>query len=285
MDGTWQSSPVSSFTSCFLINMLSTGDLIHVVCQNPQANEIIVDNKQNLLILHPDILISSTAVSDSFTCLRKAVLRDRIRDTADYNEALVHGLIMHRVFQSSLQSGDFSFHTLKSEIEQAVISSVEELYAIDQTEQMAMLILERHIPTMQSWAAAYLTSNPTPSAIVATDRGPSFGNHRKEPVVVGVDKVLDIEEHIWSPMYGLKGMIDVTIQAKIKQGPHTQILTIPMEIKTGKKNKILSHRAQTILYTLLMHDRYGKQAVRIRYPSRPYFSHLIVNPSDHRIAL
>ncbi|GAB5585844.1 DNA replication endonuclease-helicase Dna2 [Umbelopsis nana] len=233
---------------------IAVGDLIHVICPNPQANEIVIDNRQNLLILHPDILISSTAVSDSFICLRKAVLRDRIRDMADYNEALVHGLIMHRVFQSSIQSGDFSYKTLKHEIEKAVTESVEELYAIDQSEQTAMLVLEKLVPNMQAWAAAYLTSQP--KASVVTDRGPSFGQHRPDPVVVGVEKVLDVEEHIWSPMYGLKGMIDVTVQAKIRQGSDTHTLTIPMEIKTGRKNKILAHRAQTILYTLLMHDRY-----------------------------
>ncbi|KAI9285520.1 DNA replication factor Dna2-domain-containing protein [Umbelopsis sp. AD052] len=139
-----------------------------------------------------------------------------------------------------------------------ITTSVEALYAIDQSEEKVLLILERYIPGMQSWATTYITAEPTSHATVVTDRGPSFGHDRHQPVVVGIEKVLDIEEHIWSPMYGIKGMIDVTVQAKIKKGQDTQTLTIPLEIKTGVKSKILAHRAQTILYTLLMHDRYDK---------------------------
>lgn len=239
-------------------NFSFIGDLIHVICPNPREKIIVVDNKQNLLIIHPDTLISSTAVSDSFICVRRAVLRDRIRDTADYNEALVHGEIMHKVFQSLIPSGDFSLGRVKAEMRRIVMASVEELYAIDQSEEKVLLILERYIPGMQAWAATYLTAEPTPHASVVTDRGPSFGHDRHQPVMVGIEKVLDIEEHIWSPMYGIKGMIDVTVQAKVKKGQTTQTLTIPLEIKTGVKSKILAHRAQTILYTLLMHDRYGK---------------------------
>lgn len=253
-----------------------SGDLIHVICPNPREKIIVVDNKQNLLIIHPDTLISSTAVSDSFICVRRAILRDRIRDTADYNEALVHGEILHKVFQSLIPSGDFSLGRVKAEMRRIVMDSVEELYAIDQSEEKVLLILERYIPGMQAWAATYLTAEPTPHASVVTDRGPSFGHDRHQPVVVGIEKVLDIEEHIWSPMYGIKGMIDVTVQAKIKKGYTTQTLTIPLEIKTGVKSKILAHRAQTILYTLLMHDRYGKGHTALSSKPKVYFEIVVL---------
>ncbi|KAJ2963613.1 hypothetical protein NQZ79_g1441 [Umbelopsis isabellina] len=235
---------------------VSCGDIVHVISSNPRAATTIIDNQSNLIIVHPDTLISSTAVSDSFTCIRKAVLRNRIRDLADFNEALVHGNILHRVFQNTILSQDFSVENLQKEIAETVAGHLDQLYAIGQSDQTAILILERFIPNMQSWAATYLTSQPSSAAVVSSDRGPSFGQPGVGPVVVGVEKVLDIEEHIWSPMYGLKGMIDVSVQANIRQGSTVHTLTIPMEIKTGRKAKILAHRAQTILYTLLMHDRY-----------------------------
>jgi DNA replication ATP-dependent helicase Dna2 len=71
-----------------------------------------------------------------------------------------------------------------------------------------------------------------------------------------VSKLLDVEEHVWSPMYGLKGNIDATVQVTMqdhKQQP--RILTVPFEVKTGK-NANASHRAQTALYNLLLSDRY-----------------------------
>ena len=70
-----------------------------------------------------------------------------------------------------------------------------------------------------------------------------------------ISKLLDVEEHVWSPMYGLKGNIDATLQVTIKDGNESQVLTVPLEVKTGKSAAV-SHTAQTALYNLLLSDRY-----------------------------
>ena len=75
---------------------------------------------------------------------------------------------------------------------------------------------------------------------------------------MSVNKLLDVEEHVWSPMYGLKGNVDATVQVVMKNGENEQTLTVPFEVKTGKNNSNPSHKAQTALYTLLLSDRYGK---------------------------
>jgi len=59
-------------------------------------------------------------------------------------------------------------------------------------------------------------------------------------------------------MFGLKGKIDATIQVTVQTREETRTLTVPFELKTGKKSNVIDHRAQTMLYTLLMTDRYGK---------------------------
>lgn len=75
---------------------------------------------------------------------------------------------------------------------------------------------------------------------------------------VSINKLLDVEEHIWSPMYGLKGNVDATVQVSMKEGLASNVLTVPLELKTGKNNAIESHRAQAALYSLLLSDRYGR---------------------------
>ena len=72
-----------------------------------------------------------------------------------------------------------------------------------------------------------------------------------------INKVLDIEEHVWSPMYGLKGNIDATVQSTIKDRKSERTLTVPFEMKTGKNSTAALHRSQTMIYTLLLKDRYG----------------------------
>ena len=83
---------------------------------------------------------------------------------------------------------------------------------------------------------------------------------------VAINKLLDVEEHIWSPMYGLKGNVDATVQMTIQEdgvtktggGQERKTLLVPLELKTGKNTSEVAHRAQTSLYTLLLSDRYGE---------------------------
>ena len=74
---------------------------------------------------------------------------------------------------------------------------------------------------------------------------------------MSINKLLEVEEHIWSPMYGLKGNVDATVQVVYRDGTDDRILTVPLEVKTGRNETSHSHRAQTALYTLLLSDRYG----------------------------
>jgi DNA replication ATP-dependent helicase Dna2 len=74
---------------------------------------------------------------------------------------------------------------------------------------------------------------------------------------LSINKLLEVEEHIWSPMYGLKGNIDATVQIVCREGTSEKTLVVPLELKTGRRDTNMAHRAQTALYTLLMSDRYG----------------------------
>ena len=76
---------------------------------------------------------------------------------------------------------------------------------------------------------------------------------------MSINKLLDVEEHVWSPMYGLKGNIDATVQMVQQELDidEQKTVVVPLELKTGKNTSNISHRAQTALYTLLLSDRYG----------------------------
>lgn len=81
--------------------------------------------------------------------------------------------------------------------------------------------------------------------------------------LVRVKRVLDVEEDIWSPMYGLKGYVDVSVEVEFhecggKDGSARKSTSVmPLELKTGRSISALEHRAQTMLYTLMMSDRYA----------------------------
>lgn len=76
----------------------------------------------------------------------------------------------------------------------------------------------------------------------------------------------DIEESIWSPKWGLKGKVDASIQAALLdsamvKGANAPQHILPFEIKTGRAVGVMEHRAQTMLYTLLMEERYREGCV------------------------
>ncbi|KAJ3182151.1 Tripartite DNA replication factor [Gaertneriomyces sp. JEL0708] len=229
---------------------VAVGDYIHVMGEfDPFLQRCIVDNQKNLAVLHPDTLISATYVSESFECSRKIVLQERVKAAGEYTEPLVYGSILHCLWQTALTERDFSTARLHAEIEFLVRGNVPQVYAMGKTEDHAIKILKTKVPLLQAWAAKY------------TDQTWKVSDQRKLPVSSGkgirIGKVLDIEESIWSPAYGIKGMVDATVQLQLPRGtgkPRTVVA--PLEFKTGRNAAVVSHRAQTTLYTLLLNDRY-----------------------------
>ena len=89
----------------------------------------------------------------------------------------------------------------------------------------------------------------------------------EDPSIIAINGLHDVEEDIWSPKWGLKGKVDASVQVGInhhptKAGSIVEENVAPLEIKTGRSVGVMAHRAQTMLYTLLMEDRYGKTLVR-----------------------
>lgn len=121
------------------------------------------------------------------------------------------------------------------------------------------------LPQLQGWARIFVKTKPGVSglficsdALLTSPQQDAVVKDRESKTLrMSIDKLLEVEEHIWSPMYGLKGNIDASIQAVMQDEHGERVVTAPFELKTGRATNI-SHQAQTALYTLLMSDRYGK---------------------------
>lgn len=61
---------------------------------------------------------------------------------------------------------------------------------------------------------------------------------------VKVTEILDVEENIWCPRFGLKGKIDVTVGVTIHRRSQTQYRIVPLELKSGKESNSIEHRSQ-----------------------------------------
>jgi DNA replication ATP-dependent helicase Dna2 len=197
------------------------GDFVHVIGKFETEKRVcIINNDQNFVVVHPDILISATSVADSLTCLRKSILQERVKVTNDTSAPMVYGNLLHNLLQICMSHDNFDTTFMTKEIDTLISTSTESLYAIGESEATAKETLCGSIETLQSWASTFFTQIPKVQSTCMLDRLPYLylgeqinaaveiprGNGKNSPRLA-ISKVLDIEEHIWSPMYGIKGNI------------------------------------------------------------------------------
>lgn len=127
------------------------------------STKFIVNDQRNLLILHPDTLITSTQIAEIVHCVRKAVIDDRIKRAGDTNIAAQLGIMMHELIQTALKKADYSESFLEQEMERIVADKIETLYFLGQTEETARSHLRELITSFRSWAEDYLTDLPVSS--------------------------------------------------------------------------------------------------------------------------
>ncbi|KAL8392886.1 hypothetical protein RB595_002904 [Gaeumannomyces hyphopodioides] len=220
---------------------------VHVIGEFEESGMCVVDNSHNMLILHPDQLISATVVADSFGCIRRAVLQDRVKATGEASAPMVYGTMLHEIFQEALVANKWDSQFLAAVVDKNMERHVEDLYVIKVSLADAREHLLSKMKEMRQWAEAFVSAFPRSDAVVQGRHG--------DKANMCVSKLLDVEEHVWSPMYGLKGNIDATVQVTMRDGNERRTLTVPFEVKTGK-NVVANHQAQTALYNLLLSDRY-----------------------------
>jgi DNA replication ATP-dependent helicase Dna2 len=100
---------------------------------------------------------------------------------------------------------------LRELIENVAMRHLEDLYTIKLQIPQAVEYLQSKMPELQSWAELFVSSQPKREAVVRAGNG--------ETASMCVSKLLDVEEHVWSPMYGLKGNIDATVQVTMQDAP------------------------------------------------------------------
>ncbi len=237
-------------------------------------------------ILYPSYLVSATTVGTSFKCLRQTVISQQVQHTwGDANEAATVGTIMHELAGKALLSAaGRNPEPMEVSVERLIRSMTNAIFEIDYTERRLKKRIDDTIPGVERWAsklAALSRVTKLPRATVggnalarrnrkaAIDKlrnrcteGVDFQGTVKEPGgTLQVDEIIDIEELIWAPKLGLKGILDGVASAVVRHPNKKpeEILTpsvVPIELKTGKWRDV-GHDAQVFLYTLMIGERYG----------------------------
>lgn len=146
--GTWFETPVTKSA------------YVHVLGVFESDGRCVVDDVHHMIILHPDHLISSTVVADSFGCTRRAVLQDRVKATSANSAPLVYGTILHEIFQAAMLANRWDTEWLNQQIDDIATRHIEELYTILLEIPQAIEYLRSKMPELQSWAELFVASQP-----------------------------------------------------------------------------------------------------------------------------
>ncbi|XP_059968935.1 DNA replication ATP-dependent helicase/nuclease DNA2 isoform X2 [Mesoplodon densirostris] len=238
---------------CFV--PVEPGDIIHLE-GDCISDTWIIDEDFGYLILYPDMLISGTSIASSIRCMRRAVLSETFKNSDPATRQMLIGTVLHEVFQKAI-SDSFAPEKLQELAFQTVreIRHLKEMYRLNLNQDEIKQEVEEYLPSFSKWAGDFMhkhTSTDFPQMQLSL---PSDGNNGNSTCNIQVINSLDIEESIWSPRFGLKGKIDVTVGVKIHRGRKTKYKIMPLELKTGKESNSIEHRSQLVLYTLLSQER------------------------------
>ena len=150
---------------------------MNVIGKEASPGKYVLSNElPNLLVLHPDTLLSGSMVSDSFVCLRKSVLDDRVKILHSQNMAALLGNALHELFQycwvesgklliphmdlhhnSSKDSKLRSLHTpwqrdsMENYCREIVQRKISDIWAIGEREDTLLIGLHEGIDPLIDW--------------------------------------------------------------------------------------------------------------------------------------
>ena len=240
--------------------------------------DITMDGDQ-LLVMHPGVMINSTTVGGSMQCLRRSVLQTVVPDNGggDGGQAALLGTLSHDLCEGSLLAtafnkgpGAIGFYKHADII---VNENVGKLFASGVTEQEAVDRLRYVGPGVHKWSRALVRRNAGVSSGPVASAPPGVGCEvldgpgRSSAGNVVLTKMVDAEETVWAPKFGLRGVIDAVAVGKLETPPVPGVNTkpsvssgiVPVELKTGYWRSPVEHGAQLTLYTLMLAERYKQR--------------------------
>uniref|UniRef100_A0A8C2VM03 DNA replication ATP-dependent helicase/nuclease n=2 Tax=Chinchilla lanigera TaxID=34839 RepID=A0A8C2VM03_CHILA len=231
------------------------GDIVHLE-GDCSSDTWIIDKDSGFLILYPDMLISGTSIASSIRCLRRAVLSETFRSSHPATRQMLIGVVLHEVFQKAI-SDSFAPEKLRELAFQTVqeIKHLKEMYRLNLSPDEIKQEIEEYLPAFSKWARDFMHQSVSADFPQMQLSLPSDGSTNNSTCNIEVISSLDIEESIWSPRFGIKGKIDVTVGVKIHRGCKAKYKIMPLELKTGKESNSVEHHGQVVLYTLLSQER------------------------------
>jgi DNA replication ATP-dependent helicase Dna2 len=138
----------------------TVGSYIHIIGSFDKNGHCTIDDSHNILILHPDHLISATVVADSFGCVRRAVLQDRVKATGEASAPMMYGTILHELFQEALKANSWDDASFSKIIAAILPRHYETVVEIGLNLNQVQEHLKSKFPEIRGWAEVFMSESP-----------------------------------------------------------------------------------------------------------------------------
>ncbi|KAL5511792.1 DNA2 [Sanghuangporus vaninii] len=255
---------------------VETGDILNIIGSfSSRDNTIVISSKHNMLVQHPDILVTATSIANALHCPRRSLLSLMVHSSSDKTPSLIWGSMLHEVMQRCLSTQRWDVSSIESFIDECIQKNLMELIQIDVGVDEAKIEISKRAGGLKIFGERFLGEIPKPNANLSNTRDIQGATAR-----LAITRLLDVEEEIWSPKLGFKGKVDASLQVRIDEfaadrvnhrsresTPCTTVANMPLEIKTGRAAPSMEHRAQTMLYSVLMDERHGSKLAESSFDS------------------
>lgn len=202
-----------------------------------------------MILVSPSMKVKVTSLTAKSSCMRANILRSLHSPPGDFSVPGLKGTIQHAIFEKVMLSKvAFDEKKIKETVFEQMKEEIEMIFAlgIDYDEFEKELIESAN--NVLKWKGKYLgTEEPL---------------HRLEDTRIYLTELVITEKAFSSDVFGMSGIVDAIFNCRVdKYGPNNQILsssivTIPFELKTGKKVKD-EYESQVLIYNFLMREDTG----------------------------
>ena len=151
----WIDTDVHAGKNCMSFNKTSVsrliGDIINLIVPIYSARDVVVSAKQNLLIIHPDILVTATSVANAAHCSRKPLLSLLLKPLTDISPSLLWGNVLHEAVQRCFTETQWDLHFINTVINDLVDERFLDLVRLKDIRALSR-ISERIIPLQSQYS-------------------------------------------------------------------------------------------------------------------------------------
>ena len=228
-----------------------------------------------VLVLHPEMLMSPSIISETSSCNRRAALKSKMGSSGISFKSAFIGTMRHGLFEACMKTAEFDLLSAQRAIKEQIREKAEVLIGCNITEAEAEAEVLGALPMIQQFAKEYTTLRK--DIMMLSSLGKPVGGVACHPDIrLLVRGVHAVEENIVSTPLGLKGSIDAVLETEStilghkhgrpsvtsdlcnSSGYSPQQSLMCLELKTGHNQKVQNaHMAQLSLYTFMLQSRYG----------------------------